>query len=467
MKSCMLPATTKVTVSEKIRYAIGAMGFPYAVIMFSGLIMYYFTDVLGISAAAAGTLLLVARIWDGINDPLMGAIVDKTRSRWGKARPYIFTGGLLMAVFTYLLFTNPGIESEGGKLVWAYFTYIGFGMTYTMFVMSLKVFSSRLTKDRNGITSLSSCSFIGTSIISIFAGVSMMPFVTKFSGAEGNMAKGYSGTALVAAGILVFGTLVLTSIKERDFYALEDGKEKKSYTFISAVKAIFTNKPFMGFCFATAIIYIGYYLSASTVMYYCVYNLGNADYYSFFTVIDYATPIVAALAIPRIVKRFGKRSILLVAFIGVIVAYGLRYITGDQNTAIMVILATVGGIALGFWNVLFTPVSLDCALYSEYKTGFKMDAIFITSFTLLTKIASGIGGAVLGYALDAYGYVENAATQTETAMNCLQFCCTAAVSLCAVGSLVVFLLMYKLKDSELEKMNAEVLARHEDAASEA
>ena len=467
MKKYMLPATAEVTLSEKIRYAVGAIGFPYAVIMFSGLIMYYFTDVLGISAAAAGTLLLIARIWDGINDPMMGVIVDKTHSRWGKARPYIFVGGLLMAVFTYLLFTNPGIESEGGKLAWAYFTYIGFGMTYTMFVMSLKVFSSRLTKDRNGITTLSSCSFIGTSVISIFAGVSLMPFITKFSGAEGDMAKGYSCTALVAAGILIFGTLVLTSIKERDFYALEEGKAKKSYNFATAVKAIFTNKPFLGFCLASAIIYIGYYLSASTVMYYCIYNLGNADYYSFFTVVDYATPIVAALTIPYLVKRFGKRSVLLIAFIGVAAAYGLRYITGDQNVVIMVILATVAGIALGFWNVLFTPMSLDCALYSEYKTGLKMDAIFVTSFTLLTKIASGIGGAVLGFALDAYGYVENAATQTETAMNCLRFCCTAAVTLCAVGSLAVFLLMYKLKDSELEKMNAEVLARNEDAVSEA
>lgn len=146
MNNKMKPASAPITLSEKVRYIIGCSGFPYAVTMFSSVIMYYFTDVLGISAAAAGTLLLVARVWDGINDPMMGMIVDRTRSCWGKCRPYILVGGVLLSVFTFLLFTNPGIQSESGKLAWAYFTYIGFGMTYTMFCMSLKVLVSRLTK---------------------------------------------------------------------------------------------------------------------------------------------------------------------------------------------------------------------------------------------------------------------------------------------------------------------------------
>lgn len=206
----LLPAGTAVTASERIRYAIGGIGFPYAVLMYSSVIMYYFTDILGISAAAAGILLLVARVWDGINDPMMGVIVDKTKSRWGKARPYIFAGGLILAVFNYLLFTNPGIEGEGGKLAWAYFTYIGFGMSYTVFVMALKVYASRLTKDRDEITKLSSMSFIGTSIASIFAALTLVSFTTKFAGEAGDTARGYSVTALIASGLLVVGTLILS-----------------------------------------------------------------------------------------------------------------------------------------------------------------------------------------------------------------------------------------------------------------
>lgn len=455
MNNKMKPASAPITLGEKIRWIIGCSGFSYAVLMFSGVITYYFTDVLGISAAAAGTLLLVARVWDGINDPMMGMIVDRTNTRWGKCRPYIIIGGVLMSIFTFLLFTNPGIESEGGKLAWAYFTYIGFGMTYTMFCMSLKVLGSRLTRDRNQITAMSSLSFVGTSICSTFAALTLMMFIAKFAGPENDQAKGYSGVALVAASLLLVTSLVLGSIKERDF----DGgssKAKERTPFSKSLKVIVTNKPFMGFCLASAIVYIGYYLAASTLMYYCVYNLGNADYYTPLTFVDYGAPIVAALAIPALTKKFGKRSIIITAFIGITVGYGLRYVTGDQNVVVMVALATVAGISVGFWNVIFTPTSLDCALYSRYKTGVQADALFVTSFTLLTKIASGLAGAILGFILDGVGYVANAEVQTDTALTALRLCATLGAAVAAIVALVVFVLMYTLKDKDLDRMNAEL-----------
>lgn len=455
MRSHMLSANAPVRTAEKARWIVGCAGFPYAVLMFSGVIMYYFTDVLGISPTAAGTLLLVARIWDGINDPMMGAIVDRTYTRWGKCRPYILVGGVLMSLFTFLLFTNPGFTSEDGKLVWAYFTYIGFGMTYTMFAMSLRVFPTRFTQDRNEITYFSSLSFIGTSICSAFAALTLMKFIQAFAGEEQNMARGYSSVALVAALLLLVTCLILSSLKERDFEATE-GYVKKRVPLVSSFKAIVSNRPFIGFCIASAIVYIGYYLAASTLMYYCIYNLGNADYYTPLTFVDYATPIVAALAIPPLTRKFGKRNVVIAAFAGIALGYGLRYVTGDQNVTIMVILATVAGISVGFWNVVFTPMSLDCALYSEYTTGLKVDALFVTSFTLLTKVASGVAGALLGFILDAVGYVQNAEAQNETALQALRICATVGAAVATVAALGIFLLLYTLRDSDLDRMNAEL-----------
>lgn len=433
--------------------------------MFSSVITYYFTDVLGISAAAAGTLLLVARIWDGINDPLMGMIVDRTHTRWGKCRPYILVGGILMAIFIFLLFTNPGIESEGGKLAWAYFTYIGFGMTYTMFCMSLRVLGSRLTKDRNQITAMSSLSFIGTSICSTFAALTLMTFIKKFAGPENNQVRGYSGVALVATVLLLVTAIVMASIKERDFEA-GNAHAKERTPFSQSLRVLVTNRPFLGFCLASAIVYIGYYLASSTLMYYCVYNLGNADYYTPLTFVAYGAPIVAALTIPMLTKKFGKRRIIITAFIGIAFGYGLRYITGDQNVVIMVALAAVAGISIGFWNVLFTPTSLDCALFSRYKTGVQADALFITSFTLLTKIASGLAGAVLGFILDGVGYVANAESQSETVLTALRLCATLGAAAAAIVALVVFLLMYTLKEKDLEQMNAELNGLNTKAATQ-
>ena len=451
----MVDASTKVSLKEKILYVIGCSGFPYAVLMFSGVIMYYFTDVLGIGAAAAGTLLLVARIWDGVNDPMMGAIVDRSYTKWGKCRPYILIGGILMAIFTVLLFTNPGIQSNGGKLAWAYFTYIGFGMSYTVFCMALKVFPTRLTQDRHEITTLSSLSFIGTSICSIFAASTFMTYIGKLAGSEGNTARGYSGTSMIAGGLLLVTVLILSSIKERDFEAAEGGAKERT-PITASLKAIVKNRPFIGFCLASAIVYIGYYLAASTLMYYCIYNLSNAAYYTPLTVVDYGAPIVAALLTPYLTKRFGKRSLVICAFAGIALGYGLRYLTGDPNVVVMVGLATVAGIAIGFWNVLFTPMSLDCALYSEYKTGIKVDALFVTSFTLLTKVASGLAGALLGFILDAVGYVQNAAEQTTAVLRTLQLCATLGAAIAAIIALIIYLLLYKLSDDELDRINQEI-----------
>lgn len=178
----ILPANTPVTKRETVLFGIFGSGFMYAYILFSAVIMYYFTDVFGISMAAVGTMLLVARVWDGINDPLMGIILDKTHTRWGKNRPYIFAGSIIMSIFTILMFTNPHFESEGAKLAWAYFTYIGFGMSYTMCTIAIGSLPSRLTADRQGYTSLNSAFFLGSSIMSIIVSLTMMKCITFFAG---------------------------------------------------------------------------------------------------------------------------------------------------------------------------------------------------------------------------------------------------------------------------------------------
>ena len=456
MKAQLLSPDTKLSLSEKIRFAIGNTSFPFAFILFSGMVMYYFTDILGISAAAAGTLLLVARVWDGINDPMMGVIVDHTNTRFGKARPYIFVGGLLVAVFTVLLFTNPGFTDERAKLAWAYFTYIGFGMSFTVFMVPLKVFQARLTKERDQIVSLNSFSMFGTSTAAILAALFLVRLINYFAGESGDMDKGYSGCSMVAAVILVIGTLVLSSLKERDF-ALDHGTEKKkSYPLREAVREILWNKPFIGFCLSSAVVYLGYYISESTVMYYCIYNLGSMDYYTPLSVISYGAPLLSAVTLPYIVKKYGKKKVVVFAYCLIILFFLLRFVTADRNLLFMVIFATIAALGEGYWNTLFTPMALDCALLSEARTGRNMDALFTSSFSLINKLASGVAGSLLGYVLASVGYVENAARQTELVNMSLRILCTASVSIVTAVGLVIYLTLYRVKESELEAINTKI-----------
>lgn len=455
MRSQLLPPDTPVSLSEKIRFAIGNMSFPFSVILFSGMVMYYFTDILGIGAAAAGTLLLVARVWDGVNDPLMGMLVDRTRTPIGKARPYIIAGGCLMSVFIVLLFTNPGFSGAKAKLAWAYFTYIGFGMSFTVFMVPMKVFYARLTKKRAEIVSLNSFSMLGTSVAAIIAAMFLMKLVDYFAGPGGDMARGYSGTSIVAGGVLLAGSLILASVKERDFES-ENERGKTSYPFKEAVSAIVHNKSFIGFCLSSSIVYLGFYVSESAIIYYCIYYLGSADYYTPLAMISYGAPIVSAVTLPFLVRRYGKKTVVAASYVLIALFFALRYMTGDRNLVLMVIFATIAAIGQGYWNTLFTPMALDCALISEAKTGRDMSALFTSSFSLINKMATGISGSVLGFALAYIGYVDNAAEQTAAVQQGLRLLCTVSVAAASIAGLIIYLAMYRIKDDELEEISSSI-----------
>ena len=453
----ILPANTPVTKRETVFYGLfGGGGFAYSYIMFSSVILYYFTDVLGIAAGAAGVLLLIARIWDGINDPLMGILIDKTHTRWGKNRPYIFIGGILMAVFTVLLFTKPDFESEGSKLAWAYFTYIGYGMSYTMCTIALGSLPSRLTTDRHGIAKMASSFFAGSSVMSILASLTLMSSIATFSGPEGNMARGYQSTAILAAAILLLFVVILSvSVKERDL----QGENPPQIKFFEAIKVMFSNVHYWGFMLTQGVAIFGYYLSAGTILYYCIYNLGSQTHYTPLLVCDYATPIIAALVIPGLVKKMDRKSIVVISLLTVGVAYLLRYLTGDTNTFVMVLLAGIGGIAMGFFNVLFNPIALDCAIFSEHKTGLQLQGSFVAANSILTKCAAGLSGALLGFILNHVGYVENAPAQSDQVLSALKLCATLSVSVAAVAGAILFCLMYRLKNGDLEEMNERNITR--------
>lgn len=457
MAQHILPSNVPLSKKDIACYGIfGGGGFLLSYMMFGSLILYYFTDILGISMASAGVLLLVARIWDGINDPLMGLLIDKTHTRWGKNRPYIFMGGILMAIFTVLLFTRPAVESEGARLGWAYFTYIGYGMTYTMCTMSMGSLPSRLTTDRQGVAKLSSAFFAGTGVMSVVASFLLMTIITTFAGPDGDMAKGYQRTAIVAGLIvLVFSVLLSVLVKERGL----EGENPAQIKLWPAIKAACTNKSFLGFLISEAIVLFGYYLSAGAIIYYCIYNLGGQDHYTPLLVCEYAMPLIAAFLVPFLLsKKVDYRKIISFSIAMIAISYGLRYITGDASAFWMTVLAAVGGLGFGCYNVLFVPIALDCAIYSEHETGMQLQGFFTAANSVLGKGVGGLAAAFLAFFLEYIGYVEGAATQTDRVLAGLKLCVTGGITVLAVVGLVTFLLTYKLKGEHLDKMNEENIA---------
>lgn len=137
------------------------------------------------------------------------------------------------------------------------------------------------------------------------------------------------------------------------------------------------------------------------------------------------------------------------------ITYLLRYLTGDTNTFVMVLLAALGGLALSYYNVLFTQIALDCAIYSERKTGLQLQGSFAAASSILGKCASGFAAAFLAAVLDRVGYVKNAAEQTSEVLEALKICAILSFAVASLVAAVVFVFMYRLKDDFLEKANRE------------
>lgn len=458
MSKHILPAGTPISSREYFVFGFfGGGGFLFSYMMFTSLVMYYFTDVLGISGTAAGILLLLTRIWDGLNDPIMGNITDRTHSRWGKNRPYIIVGGVFLSIFTVLLFTAPKLESQAAKIAWAAFTYVGYDMSYTCCLGPMQSISSRMTTERHGFAKMASAFFCGSSAVSIVASLSLMPLIEFFSGPEGDLARGYHNMAIFAAAIvLAFSLICGLGIKERDIQGDYERHKVKTW---DSIKAVFSNGSYLAFLVSWAVFLIGYMLSANSVMYYCTYNLGSADYYTPLIFADYAMPIIAALTMAKLVQRFDKKRISVVSMLVTAAAYLLRYLTGDGSVFVMVALSCVAGVAIGYVNAFIVPLALDCSIYSENRTGLQLQGTFTSVSSLLSKISSGIAGAMLGFIQDASGYVANAPEQTGSALSALKICTTLSVAIGAFIAVAIFAGFYRLRHEELERMNAENIAR--------
>lgn len=432
-----------ISISKRIRFGLSPFGTVYGYMLYSAVITYYFTDILGIASMTVGTLLLVSRVWDAINDPIMGIIVDRTNTRIGKARPWILAGGIWCSIAIFLLFFNPNLKTETAKVIWAYVVYNGFGMAYTMLTVPYNVMIKRTTHTPQGIVSLNSTSFFFAGLGAILFSSNMLRIVDAFS-FDGDVSKGYMWSGAVAGVLILVTSVILFTVKEENDCELES----RRVPIRDSLKAVISSKSFIVLTVTALVMLIGYYMSAGTIMYYCIYNLKNLEYFTLLNTIDYGTPLLAALIVPFAIRKLDKRSIVVISLFAAAAAYGLRYITGDANVGLMTAFAILSGTGIACFNTLFVPLAFDCALESQAKTGINNDGLFQSSFTFIMKSSSGIGGAAVAFGLDKINYVSNAEIQKDSVLEGLKILSLGGTAVFMLVAGFVFLAFYKLKNSK-------------------
>lgn len=411
-------------------------------------LMFAFTDILGLLPAAVGTLLLIARVWDGFNDPIMGMIADRTNTRWGKFRPWLLFVPVPLAIVTTLCFYNPGF-SYTGTLIYAYIVYILWGMLYTLTdipIWALSTVMSRSSSARTKMVSVArSFSTMGILIPTILIPV----LAEKFSPEDPS--QGYIYSVMIFAVLSVplitmafFGveervSTVRPKVKLSDTYNVVKSNRPLQLVFLTMICSAFTAAPISG------------------VIYFASYNLGDAKQMGILSLISMIGMILGMVFTPAMVRKIEKRGVIIsTSIIRAVLLVGYFYIGYDNLLAVYLMTFILSTFNSPF--LVLQPIMVgDSVDYAEWKTGIRSEGIAFSGMTFANKLITAFGAFAVGMVLATTGYIAGA-EQTQEAKDGIFLVMTLFPAFSCLLMLIP-MKFYSLSDKKLAAINTELEAR--------
>ncbi len=438
-------------------YGFAGLGQNMVYGMMNTYLMIFYTDVFLIPSTAVGTMFLVAKLWDAINDPIMGTLVDRTRTKYGKMRPYLLYTPIPIAIITILLFIAPSMSSTG-KLIYIYVTYILWGMIYTACDVPYWSLSSVMTPHIGERTNLVSftrfLTGIGMAMPTIV--VSALMFLKDKGIANvvaGSNAKIYGFTAILMS---VIGCALLSlgffGTKER----VQQNEEKPS--FLESLGYLVKNKDLIMILLCNLLAFPKA-IQGTASTYVATYLLGGGQWVVILGIPSSIANIISYAITPALVKKFGAIKTYIIANIYTLIPMGLLYFIGYNNIPVILIFIFLMGLASGTISVVPTILIADCVDYMELKTGQRAEGVSFSVQTFMAKASSALQGWVSGLLLAVFCYVApvviNGVTVEQTQSAATMSGMWAMYTIIpAAGSIlcIIPLLFYSLKGKKLADM---------------
>ena len=384
-------------------YGLGAVGKDMVYALSASYIMYYYQDILGLSATFVGFILMIARVFDAANDPFMGVVVAKTNSRWGKFRPWLFTGTILNAFVLYALFAAPAVS---GKALMIYFAvmYILWGVTYTM--MDIPFWSmipavTSTTKDRENLSVVGRTSAgVGYALINVFTVMA----VTKLGG--GIERTGFRLFALIIATLFViFILFTCFTIREQKEENMQTTSVKEMF------KALFNNDQAIVTVVTIVLINSALYITSNLLIYFFKYDIGGTtwkDAYTLFTSVGGISQILGMMVVYPILRSKLSNTIifklsLCLAIFGYAFLLALCLLGYSSVLTMLMVPGVMIFVANGILTVLTTVFLANTVDYGEVKTGHREESVIFSMQTFVVKAASGLAVFITGVSLDLIG----------------------------------------------------------------
>ncbi|MFA5006304.1 MAG: glycoside-pentoside-hexuronide (GPH):cation symporter [Candidatus Izemoplasmatales bacterium] len=404
----------KLSLGKKVRFGVGDFGMSIVIASLQFYMLFYYTDVVGIDSAVAGTAMLVGKLtWDMVNDGLFGFIIDKTKTKWGRQRPYLMFGAIPLALSFWLVYSLP----EGMSNVAAFFAILGTFVIFDTFQTFVNIAYSTMTAslstdydERTGLATVR----MGFNVVGYILGAGI---TTMIAGIVGNVAGVSPRVAWSAVG-LVFGLLAAATILipafSKDLKPVVDDTPSK-FPPLSSLASTFKNKPFRRFMLISGIMSVAFMLVTTMMAYYIKYQIAMESSTSLIMLLMLGTLALCLVPCKMVADRIGKAKTYALGIGIASVALLIAFFLPPVASMIIYAIAVVAG--LGFSAQWVCPHSMmpDVIEYDELMTGERREGVYYGVWGMVGKITGALGAAICGWGLKIFGYVDNVA-QTETSL---------------------------------------------------
>jgi len=396
---------------EKMSYGFGNMGLCLATTIVTSFLMYFYTDIAKLSLAQVGTIMLVGGIADAISDPLMGVFIDKTKTKWGKSRPYLLFCAIPMAISCILLFYVPD-ASESVRYIYALITYIFYTMAYTAICIPQNVLMTSITDNQKERLEVNMFGTLGTTIGQFLVSALALKAVASFG--QGSEANGYLRTMIVFGAIGAFLILACFNNTKERIAPPENVKVTLKDLAVSM-----KNKPWIICAVSSLCVIATIVVRATSTVYFAQYVLNDVTVATKMLSITSIVGVPIVLLTPSIAPKFGKRNVLVFGTVAAILgSVAMHFATGNITLILILTVIIAAGLACPTGVIyVMTAESID---YGEWKHGVRIQGFLMAFVGFGVKIANSVATMITSAVLSHGGYVGGAEVQTEAAKNAIQ-----------------------------------------------
>jgi len=444
---------------QKAAFGLGAVGKDIVYMLVASYLLYYYNVVLGMDSIFIGTVLMAARVFDAFNDPIMGIIVAKTKTRWGRFRPWILAGTVLNAFTVYALFAAPASADAGTQKVWLTAFYLLWGITYTLMDIPFWSMIPAITKpgkEREDLSSLArSCAGIGSAIPTVLTMV-VVPALSC-SAVAADYVIGFKWWALIIAVFFIISEAVCVLSVSEPAAGTQSATPGIKQMFASLLK----NDQAMTIVVSIILVYGALNIVANLMLYFFQFDVGNTDAYNVFVAVCFAAQVVIMMIFPVLRKKLSVNALFLGGFILQIAGFGvilLMSFTGVYRNISWMLLCLPGILVYagyGILNVCLTIFLSDTVDYGEYKNGSRDESVIFSMQTFTVKLAAGFAVFMAGLIIDWVKLdTTEGAVQTAATLDGLRLWMTLPSIALLIGGIIVYKKFYKLDAKKLAQMAA-------------